>query len=256
MTPPPIGPPIPFQIALNVIAREAFRDQADLDYVTARQCWRMKFREQFFWAALQAHEKYLKAILLFNGRSSIAPFGAPKGLTYNHNLPLLVDEISTIANVPFTAPQWMKQFYVHLTDFGNNRYLTGHTYIRADYQRRLDESVWCVRRYCQDVRVKVQLSPTNTVDLTKGTIAHIENPMHRKRPTRYHPFKGVLEEILEREPTDQARRALVWNNMFYGTRVRHTLTYAMWQSSAVPPVQRPWAQDPRVLTRLRKYVIF
>ena len=41
----------------------------------ARACYRLKFSQQFLWSPLQAVEKYLKAILLYNDRSA-------KGLGY------------------------------------------------------------------------------------------------------------------------------------------------------------------------------
>lgn len=248
--------PLDLQIALNTIAKESFRDQADYDYIAARECWRMKLREQFFWSAMQAQEKYLKAILLFNGRSSIRPAGAPRRITFGHDLGMLATEVRTIAVVPFTVPPWLDKFFEHLTQFGNNRYLTRHTYSRMDFQRRLDESVWVVRRYCQDARVKVEVSRGRIVDFTEGIVDEIERAEHRVRPSRYQPFPGLLEEVLRRPAKDAARRALVWNNMFYGSRVRHELTFAMWSSSTVPPILRDWAQDPVLRPRLMTYVKF
>src|SRR4029077_20656965 len=58
------------RIALLTLATEIFREQADQDYVVARACYRMNLREQFLWASLQACEKFLKAILLFNEKSA------------------------------------------------------------------------------------------------------------------------------------------------------------------------------------------
>src|SRR2546423_5751552 len=63
-------PLMTLQIALSAIAEQAFRDQADKDYVAARSNYRMNLREQFLWSGLQACEKYLKAILLFNQLSA------------------------------------------------------------------------------------------------------------------------------------------------------------------------------------------
>ena len=48
----------------------SFRDVADTDYVCARVCHRLDLKQQFLWASLQAIEKYLKAILLYNHRSA------------------------------------------------------------------------------------------------------------------------------------------------------------------------------------------
>lgn len=58
------------QLVLNTFAKDVFRKQADCDYVAARSNYRLRLREQFLWSSLQAIEKYLKAILLFNGISA------------------------------------------------------------------------------------------------------------------------------------------------------------------------------------------
>jgi hypothetical protein len=63
-------------VRLNQFA-SLFRDIGDEDYISARANYQLRLREQFFWAGLQALEKYLKAILLHNGRST---------LNYSHNL--------------------------------------------------------------------------------------------------------------------------------------------------------------------------
>ncbi|OGP57868.1 MAG: hypothetical protein A2162_02300 [Deltaproteobacteria bacterium RBG_13_52_11b] len=52
-------------------ANRSYRDSADQDYIMARQAYRMQFDSQFRWNSLQAVEKYLKAILLYNDRSTI-----------------------------------------------------------------------------------------------------------------------------------------------------------------------------------------
>ena len=48
----------------------SFRDVADADYIAARSIYRLGLSQQFLWAALQALEKYLKGILLFNDLST------------------------------------------------------------------------------------------------------------------------------------------------------------------------------------------
>jgi hypothetical protein len=58
------------QVILNTFASDVFRKQADYDYIAARANYRMRLRQQFLWSAHQAVEKYLKATLLFNGKSA------------------------------------------------------------------------------------------------------------------------------------------------------------------------------------------
>ncbi len=55
---------------LNDLATRSFRDIADGDYIVARQAFRQRLIQQALWSSLQAIEKYLKAILLYNRVSS------------------------------------------------------------------------------------------------------------------------------------------------------------------------------------------
>ncbi len=65
------------QLVLNTIATDIFRNQGDCDFIAARSNFKLRLRQQFLWSAQQCIEKYLKAILLFNGQSI---------LRYGHNL--------------------------------------------------------------------------------------------------------------------------------------------------------------------------
>lgn len=75
----------------NVYARSLvwrmFREAGDEDYLVARWSARAKLPFQFHWSAQQSLEKYLKGILLMNGKS-VKRFG--------HNLPDLFAETTKI----------------------------------------------------------------------------------------------------------------------------------------------------------------
>jgi HEPN domain-containing protein len=74
-------------VVLNEFA-SVFREIADKDYISARSNYRLRLREPFFWAGLQALEKYLKGILLFNEK---------KVREYrNHDLSLLSQAVQGI----------------------------------------------------------------------------------------------------------------------------------------------------------------
>ena len=83
---------VELQIVLNTFASDVFRRQADFDYVAARANYKMQLRQQFLWSAQQSIEKYLKAILLFNGKSARYPAGSRK--EFGHKLTALVDEVN------------------------------------------------------------------------------------------------------------------------------------------------------------------
>ena len=116
------------QIILNTLATDVFRKQADYDYIAARANYRMCLRQQFLWSAHQAVEKYLKAILLFNGKSArfYTPTGSTKKNEFGHKLDALLLETRSILlfkieidsedePVPFLpfSPRWCKQIPQH-----------------------------------------------------------------------------------------------------------------------------------------------
>jgi HEPN domain-containing protein len=108
-------------VRLNQFA-SLFRDIGDGDYISARANYQLHLREQFFWAGLQALEKYLKAILLHNGQST---------LKYSHNLPELLKAVRQISYLKFQIPVGVEEFLTRLRDLGDNRYLSTDTYVRA-----------------------------------------------------------------------------------------------------------------------------
>src|SRR6266581_4487649 len=99
-------------IALHSIAQEIFRDQGDKDYITGRAAYRMNLREQFLWAALQACEKYLKGILLFNEMSARYPPSPVNGQIWDkkkefqHDLEALFNAVEGINDFDIAFPKW------------------------------------------------------------------------------------------------------------------------------------------------------
>lgn len=70
------------------LARDLFVRTADENYIAARWCAAERLDADFLWLAVHALEKYLKAVLLVNGRSS-------KG--YGHDIVRLNAGVATIA---------------------------------------------------------------------------------------------------------------------------------------------------------------
>lgn len=99
------------QVVLNTFAKDVFRNQADCDYIAARANFRMQLRQQFLWSGQQALEKYLKAILLFNGQS--ARFRDPtvrRPREYGHDLIALFDAVRAIPIFAFELEPKDEQF--------------------------------------------------------------------------------------------------------------------------------------------------
>jgi hypothetical protein len=247
-------------IALHSIAKEIFRDQADKDYITSRATYRMRLREQFLWAALQACEKYLKGILLFNELSARYPHSFVTGQTWNkkkefgHDLETLFSAVKEINDLNLAHPKWMPDFLRYLSEFGFNRYLTTSTYTVGDELRKLDETAWTLRRYCQSF---TDWEVSGVVKATRSNfIASVNRPHHRQKPARSRPFgviDGFLETVLKRKTSDFARKNLIWNNLFFATRQRSSASYVSHSSSENPPQNREWFTD-KLKAQMKDYV--
>jgi hypothetical protein len=142
-----------------------FRDVADKDYIAARLLFRHDLELQFLWSALQAVEKYLKAILLYNGRNA-------RGL--GHSLTRAFDRVCSIDDVPFQFPTELRAFLQHLENFGQNRYLVMPHYVRGDELLQLDRAVWHIRRYCRSG------SPNTVIARHLARSPATERPAHRQ----------------------------------------------------------------------------
>ena len=135
---------------INHFADQSFRDSADQDYIPARIAYRREFDQKFRWCSLQAIEKYLKAIRLYNRVSS-------KGLS--HNLDKALQRIYSISDLEFSLPSPdLEDFIIYISKYGSDRYLSHPTYLEKDAFFTLDKTVWCIRRYCFFMR-QVMITP-------------------------------------------------------------------------------------------------
>ncbi len=115
-----------------MIVRSIFIDTADNNYLIARWCFHNGLLNDFYWNALHALEKYLKSILLLNGKSAKA--------NKNHNISDLLNKtykitgnlipvsgtlfVSNESNPLMRNKETLKEFIKRLDEFGNadNRY--------------------------------------------------------------------------------------------------------------------------------------
>jgi len=215
-----------------------FRDIGDEDYISARSNYRLCLREQFFWAGLQALEKYLKAILLYNERPT---------RRYGHDLKKLSTAVHEIDYIRFKIPAGVDQFLTRLCYLGDNRYLSTDTYVRPQNLIELDESVWHIRAYCRFVRVKLRQDGIKC-DLTERYVNDINSRNCLKDPRVFNPFHndGFLVDVLKRPNTDPLRRILVWHNRFFGSGRSRVTDPPFWSSSRIPPNrQRPSTEEEK-----------
>ena len=83
----------------NRVVRPLFIDTADDNYIAARWCFVEGLNVDYFWLSVHALEKYMKAALLLNGRSSkeyVAQNGKPR--RYNHDITALYEQVGTFAS--------------------------------------------------------------------------------------------------------------------------------------------------------------
>ena len=132
-----------------------FIDTADDNYVTARWCFSEWLNVDYYWLAVHALEKYMKAALLLNGRSSTG---------YGHDIRKLYKELLQFASefLPqsLQKPVWpvvdswvdeeCKEFIARLYDKGNadNRYQMHGYEKEPDDLIKLDLVVFSLRRLC------------------------------------------------------------------------------------------------------------
>lgn len=101
---------------LNDFANRSFRDMADGDYIVARQAFRHGLVQQALWSSLQAIEKYLKAILLYNRVPA-------KDLGHSIADALALVRAKVAFDVKLTPVA--EQFIAYLDALGKDRYFGG-----------------------------------------------------------------------------------------------------------------------------------
>lgn len=198
----------------------------------------MQLRQQFLWSAQQSIEKYLKAILLFNGRSARYPEGSRK--EFGHKLTVLEEEVKRISIFNFVLDPRHELFLKYLSQQGPNRYLDTTAYNTRDVLHQLDGAVWQVRRYCQFFPDRALGSPGPIKGLREASVNAALDPSHTKQPQRFNVFAGELEKLVKHPKSDPARQALVWANLYFGAKRRTTVTLRTFSSSEVPPSERGW----------------
>jgi len=223
---------------LNSFATRCFRDVADRDYIAARMCYRAGLISQFHWSALQAFEKYFKAILLYN---------RIKAKNIGHNL-ALAQKFAKKAPFNIKLSESSLKLLTHLDDYGRFRYLEASYSIYGPKLAELDKAVWELRRYCRVMNYQITLQ-----DKTLKTMLELE--IQRNEAAESHPFQefripgGAIEGIINKK-SHPAREHLIWQNLFYGTSCRTKVnipTYFFNENS-------PLFLHPEILDHVLEYI--
>jgi hypothetical protein len=253
------------RVAVNSVASD-LRDQADRDYIAARQVYVLGFADQFMWQAQQCLEKYLKSAILYNwalpheGGSLPGPLGGRKRksdgrMAYGHDLPRLLNDLIAIQPWQPDIPATSRKYIEHFHRMGLNRYSDQHVYRFGDELPKLDESVWHVRRWCAYHMLTKMKNMPDTLTEQRWIEVQRESVM-RHRPGDKQHIGGKLESILNERRGHgmwtkwQARAALVrWNQWFFAKRRSPYLAPRM-GSSSVPVWGRDWAGQPEIASLL------
>ncbi len=195
--------------------QKSFRDGGDRDYLAARLLNRNKLLQASSWSALQAIEKYFKAILLFSYKNT---------KIYKHDLIKLKHAVENLPQLSFNLPSDCVSYLERLNIQGANRYIDHPLSFQGDELLELDRCVWHIRRYCQDFWLlpgDEKRAPQKSQDL----LNRIPKIATSKSIKSFHIPYGYLESILNGNDKS-LRNILVWKNFYFGKYKKHTVRHS------------------------------
>lgn len=214
-----------------------FRDSADRDYICARGAYRNEFNEQFRSCALNAVQKYLTAILLFNGRSArhIGPHDVLKAL----------ESVSAIEALGFEVPADVALFIQFLDRYGADRYMHHPDSVPLSALLTLDKSVWHVRSFCLRHSAEEDGLPLPRVH------SKLQQERLSRSPHKFRIADGFLERVIHEDLP--AYRDLTWKNSHFGRNRKPDEKRPRFRVTAMTPVHSLSAE---LFEELRELVDF
>ena len=208
------------------ITRELFLKTADQTYVVARMCYLNMLVLDFCWNAAHAIEKYLKAALLMNGRSSIKKH---KGKSYRHDIEVLFDEVHSFASelIPTNLKKpdmigdshWIeetaKSFIKRLNRAGdaNNRYNIFGFVQRPGDIYKLDILVFAIRRTVQ--RLDAPLFERTEKQSSAPKLTNLEYTL---RDPQFQPSLPSLNRFIGTKAKGAVREAFLQSNFAFAPK--------------------------------------
>ncbi|UFN47861.1 hypothetical protein LPC08_17840 [Roseomonas sp. OT10] len=215
---------------------------ADENYLLARLAFINRLPLDFLWLSLHAIEKYYKAILLFNGRST---------KKFGHDLVKLRETLRSIDHrillEKFDAPpknfnSWNSKYehvdtYIkQLSSYGSagNRYMMYGYHVYIDDLIRVDQMVCSARRWClpltENLSGKDPFSGECVETILDNGSFLEANPGYRP------PLGGPLERIIGGLRGPEAKSALLFGNTVLKENAYVELRMIWWLSSSDPPL--------------------
>lgn len=212
------------EAAKSDVIRELFVKTADQTYVVARWCFLNCLYLDFYWNGLHAVEKYLKASLLFNGRSAIS--ATPTGKDYGHNIERLFAEVRRYAGdllpkslkkpkdltISYWQPETAIKFVERLNGLGDpaNRYNLFGFSQRPEDLYKFDMLVFAIRRVCVNLEANYFQSarPTGTLPFKSNATILQENPEYQ-----FNRQSSRLAHLTGSKATPAVRNAALTHNV-------------------------------------------
>lgn len=203
------------------IAKELFLKTADQTYVVARWCFLNRLYLDFYWNALHALEKHLKAVLLVNGLSAKL---ADDGSKYGHDIIKLFATVRSLA--PDHFPQTLERpsdlqmerwrdesvedFLGRLNGLGQaeNRYNVFGFSQQPEDLHKLDVLVFAVRQLCVPLDAPFwgrRADAPNDKTFRQMLIAHPKSVLRRVGAKFY--------DLIGRKGTEAVREAALTHNL-------------------------------------------
>lgn len=220
------------------MATECFRNVADREYISSRMSFKMGLLEPHLWGAIKAMEKYLIAILIYNGRNK---------RTLSHNLLHILREVEGIKEIKFRAADREREFMAHLSSFCDGPGVILRDYKLPSSPIELDHTVWSVRRFCMYLKGFKMTREGKQIDLLDVNLKNIRSEYYEAHPSEFKIHGGFLEQVLEKDPSDPLRKSLVWKNRYYGQYGEQGLKRFFVRSHREPA--GPRGRKPRVTSR-------
>ncbi len=224
---------------INDFAIRSFRDTADGDYIAARMAFRATLLQQFFWSSQQAVEKYIKCILLLNR------IPAQK---MRHDLRCGLDKINNEGKFKLRLSPDSQEFIENLNKYGSHRYFETSYYSLGREIVSLDRTVLELRRYCTILDYCLEKSSGARKEMLEIELRRIEQS-ETDSPQRFVLTGGFLEKVIK-DRKHQAREALLFKNLFFGTTRRKSVRMGRRLYAANAPL----FLHPEILDEVRKYV--
>lgn len=223
---------------VNYFALTTFRDTADRDYVHARIAFFSGLHQQFRWSSLHCLEKYVKCILLLN-RIDTKKIG--------HNVTIGLARIKEKFDLGIELSDEANAFIQKIEDGGKDRYFeVSYDADGLDFNL-LDLTVWEIRRYCQTLYLY------DSVGYEKER--QLQENLNRIRSALLAVQKGTcitggwLEEVIVNKK-HPARKALILQNLYFGSGTRKKVTYP----DSYHFGNAPLYVFPEILEEVAKYV--